>query len=304
MEEEKSEEELNKKEPNPQNGPDDFFTFKGFVGHSQNQSDHESSFGREQPSKREVNFDITLKYTKSIGSHGSRDTPRFRSQSINSRRVSDAEMKASISEDEIIEESAFRFEKNISETRSTKVDLVRFKDGRKAVMKQRYLNDKNSQRLFYEVFSLKKAQGIPGVMEFLEAFQNMAKYSILMEDCSGKSLIESIEKERRFSEQEVTKIMREILTIVSGLHSRSIVHGKINPHSLIYKEEKGAMNLKLVGFGNSYCSNENKPRSTISLTGDPLFFAPEVYSSNSYGVESDLWSCGKEPFLFFDSSCF
>ena len=68
-------------------------------------------------------------------------------------------------------------------------------------------------------------------------------------------------------------LIKDILTLVSSLHSLHIIHWDIKPENLLYDERTES--VKLVDFGLSYqLKDENEKLS--KPCGSPGYVAPEI----------------------------
>lgn len=167
----------------------------------------------------------------------------------------------------------------------------------------------NKKKLGSEFHLLKRELEIlkvidhPHVAKFYECYQDEESLHFVLEYCSGETLMAKLVAKKLFTEEEVKKIMFEVLQVVNHLHDRSICHRDIKPENLIYASKKENSELKMIDFGLSRPYQNGHELCTI--VGTPFYVAPEVIDG-SYDLKCDYWSlgvmmymllCGKPPFI-------
>ena len=95
------------------------------------------------------------------------------------------------------------------------------------------------------------------------------------------------------TEKDTAKIIHQLLSAVSYLHSRNIVHRDIKPENICFTDsEKNdeSLSIKLVDFGLSIRHTDACAPLT-SIVGTSYYMAPQVLQS-VYTKTCDLWSIG------------
>lgn len=163
-----------------------------------------------------------------------------------------------------------------SETRVAKVI-------KKLDMPEEYLN---TRAAFHEANVLKKLDhaNLPRIYEF---FEDDCNYFIIMEYLKGGDLFDRILESKKFTEDQVATIMRQLLLAVNYLHSRGIVHRDIKPENIMMVN-KDSLDIKLADFDTATVFKGTNIRQML---GTPLYMAPEILKG-SYNEKCDLWSCG------------
>ena len=92
-----------------------------------------------------------------------------------------------------------------------------------------------------------------------------------------------------FKEDQLKKIIRQLLEGIAYLHEFGIVHCDIKPENILYDKTTGNI-VKLTDFGLSRMvfSNEN----ITDVCGTISYVAPEILTQQGHRMESDLWSVG------------
>lgn len=132
----------------------------------------------------------------------------------------------------------------------------------------------------------------PHIVKYYGTFLNeeSANIFIAMEYCGGGSL-EAIYKRvkargGRIGEKVLGKIAEGVLSGLSYLHERRIIHRDIKPQNILL-DIKGQ--VKLCDFG---VSGEVVDSLATTFTGTSYYMAPERIQGQPYTVTSDVWSLG------------
>ena len=86
----------------------------------------------------------------------------------------------------------------------------------------------------------------------------------------------------------------QLLRAVQYLHSEGVVHRDIKPANIIADfSNPGTPTVKLIDFGlaKDFHSAE-KMTAMVSRNGTCSYMAPEIYFTESYDKEVDVWSLG------------
>jgi serine/threonine protein kinase len=84
--------------------------------------------------------------------------------------------------------------------------------------------------------------------------------------------------------------MYELLSVVSYLHLRGIVHNDLKPENIMMASEDDDSEIIIGDFGLSKFAMDEE-RFTMAQ-GTLAYVSPEVLKGTGYGKEVDLWSCG------------
>lgn len=133
----------------------------------------------------------------------------------------------------------------------------------------------------------------PGVCELYAAFEDSRTIVLVLEHCQV-SLAEQLESRGAFPERRAKKLLRELYSALSYVHSCGVLHRDISPGNILFSED-GSM--KIADFGLAIDVANGRP---ADVAGTIYYCAPEVLrplvdpdSPNiDYGLKSDVWSCG------------
>jgi mitogen-activated protein kinase kinase len=132
----------------------------------------------------------------------------------------------------------------------------------------------------------------PHIVKYYGTFLNedTANIFIAMEYCGGGSLEAIYKRVRsrggRIGEKVLAKVADGVLSGLSYLHERRIIHRDIKPQNILL-DVNGQ--VKLCDFG---VSGEVVNSLATTFTGTSYYMAPERIQGQPYSVTSDVWSLG------------
>ena len=141
----------------------------------------------------------------------------------------------------------------------------------------------------------------PNVVQYFQFLEDSDKMYVIMSRFSGSDLFDFVIDNRPLSEQDIRRLLRQILSAVSFVHSLHCIHRDIKTENFVFEQGK----LKLVDFGSCEWDNERdeevapgsmqiasvlrtKPRSVVGTTG---YCAPETFI-HLYDEKVDVFSVG------------
>ena len=171
-----------------------------------------------------------------------------------------------------------------------------FKVQHKATKKIRGLKIVQKDMLKYQVdktelneISIMKVLDHPNVIKTFEFRKDKKNFYIVTEYLSGADLYDQITKLVKYSEKDISKIMEQLLYVLSYLHSKNIVYRDLRPSNIsLIIDENGELELKLSEFGAACFIGNDYLTDQI---GSPYYMAPEVVNK-SYDQQCDIWSAG------------
>ncbi|XP_018618987.2 hormonally up-regulated neu tumor-associated kinase homolog [Scleropages formosus] len=130
----------------------------------------------------------------------------------------------------------------------------------------------------------------PNIVQLLDVLETESSYYLVMELCTGGSIMDQLLEKKRMGETEVRKYVRQLVEAVEHLHRAGVVHRDLKAENILLDEND---NVKLTDFGLSNCAEMlgyTDPFST--QCGSPAYAAPELLSHKKYGPKVDVWSIG------------
>jgi calcium-dependent protein kinase len=91
----------------------------------------------------------------------------------------------------------------------------------------------------------------PNIIRVFNLYEDERNVIIVSEFCSGGELFEQIQKNTTFSEAIVASYMKQILSAVTYLHEKGIVHRDLKAENVLFESREENAKLKLIDFGVS-----------------------------------------------------
>ncbi|KAG1697090.1 hypothetical protein DVH05_017476 [Phytophthora capsici] len=130
----------------------------------------------------------------------------------------------------------------------------------------------------------------PNIVQMLETFQDEHHFYIIMELSPGGTLLDRVKaRNKKFPEDEVKDIIRNLASVVQYLHSRSICHRDLKLENILVETLDSGGHIKLCDFGASTLFKIGA--SMRKVLGSVVYMAPEVLEGN-YKETCDMWSLG------------
>lgn len=148
----------------------------------------------------------------------------------------------------------------------------------------------NDQMVYDELEMLQKLHH-PNIVEFKDWFESKEKFYIVTQLATGGELFDRICELGRFTEQDGSQCMLEVVKALHYLHSRNIVHRDLKPENLLYTTPETNSQLVLADFG--IAKTLSSPEEQLhSMAGSFGYAAPEVLKGTGHGKPCDIWSLG------------
>ncbi len=151
-----------------------------------------------------------------------------------------------------------------------------------------------SDGIIIDEIEILKTLNHPDIVKIIEFYGTEEAYYIVNEYCSEGELFDKAIG--HLSETQISVIFKQILSGLSYLHSKNIVHRDLKLENILisdkeYIELTGEeyFDIKIIDFGNARIFD--KTISNNSIVGSSYYIAPEVFLKR-YNKECDLWSAG------------
>eukprot|EP00811_Abedinium_folium_P036461 NODE_9168_length_1442_cov_8.806084.p1 GENE.NODE_9168_length_1442_cov_8.806084~~NODE_9168_length_1442_cov_8.806084.p1 ORF type:complete len:449 (+),score=60.29 NODE_9168_length_1442_cov_8.806084:173-1348(+) len=187
----------------------------------------------------------------------------------------------------------------VSGDRGKVVLATRVRDGSEVVVKLRSrTEDKESEQAWRLVMAhlSKICRHSKNLLDIIEICEGAKFFYIVMPCCNGGSLYELLITELVITEVECKRIIRDILSAISELHSRNLVHRDVKPENILFHHESEseldmmAPGIKLIDFDTVTMYHPNHMRRQ-RFVGTPGYIAPEALLGDVV-PQSDLWAVG------------
>lgn len=132
----------------------------------------------------------------------------------------------------------------------------------------------------------------PNIVQYFGCRNKGGMMYVFMEFATGGSLTSLVKKFGRLQEPVVGMYAQQILTGLSYLHSKGIVHRDIKGDNILI-DSCGVAKLADFGCSKLLADMANTGEEGCgTLIGSPYWMAPEVIRSEAYGTKADIWSVG------------
>ena len=143
-----------------------------------------------------------------------------------------------------------------------------------------------------EVDVLCDIQGLPGVAQYVEHFEDDDNIIIVYEYCDGMELFDYLLEYGPLSESDAKEIFRQLCVTMDTVHKRGIVHRDLKLENIIIDKNK---RITIIDWGFAFYPQKTTERISC---GSPNYASPELITLSkdkevSYdGPELDVWSLG------------
>ncbi|XP_056593699.1 serine/threonine-protein kinase 17A [Triplophysa dalaica] len=146
--------------------------------------------------------------------------------------------------------------------------------------------------IIHEIAVLELAAASPRVVNLHEVYEMTSEMVLVLEYAAGGEIFNQCVAERddAFKEEDVKRLMRQILEGVAFLHKCNVVHLDLKPQNILLTSGSPLGDIKIVDFGLSrLVSNSQEIRE---IMGTPEYVAPEVLNYEPITTATDMWSIG------------
>jgi len=135
--------------------------------------------------------------------------------------------------------------------------------------------------------------------EFVQLYdfvETPRRYYLILEYCDGGTLERTAKEGCTLGDNQVARLMRQMLQGLAFLHAKNIMHRDVKPHNafLVGQVSSEHVNVKLGDFG--IAARLPPGRLCRDKTGSPAFMAPEMHllpsKSSGYNHKVDMWAIG------------
>lgn len=113
---------------------------------------------------------------------------------------------------------------------------------------------------------------------------------LVMQLISGESLEQRLAREQKLPLREIVRIGMQAAHGLAAAHAQGLIHRDIKPGNILL--ESAHDNVKLTDFGLARVADDVKLTRTGSVSGTPLYMAPEQAMGEQADERSDLFSLG------------
>ncbi|XP_036774787.1 serine/threonine-protein kinase 17A isoform X2 [Manis pentadactyla] len=159
-------------------------------------------------------------------------------------------------------------------------------------MRKRRKGQDCRMEIIHEIAVLELAQDSPWVINLHEVYETPSEMILVLEYAAGGEIFNQCvaDREEAFKEDDVQRLMRQILEGVRFLHVHDVVHLDLKPQNILLTSESPLGDIKIVDFGLSRILKNSEELREIM--GTPEYVAPEILSYDPISMATDMWSIG------------
>ncbi|OMJ71664.1 hypothetical protein SteCoe_30060 [Stentor coeruleus] len=158
----------------------------------------------------------------------------------------------------------------------------------KIIKKRSIKNTKLRFKLINHISALKRLEH-PSIGKINDFFDDESSYYIVTDYIPDGQILDFIAKTNTLSEKHVANYIKQILELISFLHSKNIIHKDLNFENLKIQSSNSEPHIKLIDYGTSVIRN---PLQSLKNTKATLSYLSPEALDNNYTEKHDIWSIG------------
>ncbi|KAL7887582.1 hypothetical protein AOLI_G00053030 [Acnodon oligacanthus] len=146
--------------------------------------------------------------------------------------------------------------------------------------------------IIHEIAVLELAASCQRVVNLHEVYELPSEMVLVLEFAAGGEIFNQCvaERDEAFKEEDVKRLLRQILEGVAFLHKKNVVHLDLKPQNILLTHNEPLGDIKIVDFGLSRMVSNNQ--EIREIMGTPEYVAPEVLNYEPISTATDMWSIG------------
>nr|XP_046226815.1 serine/threonine-protein kinase 17A [Scatophagus argus]XP_046226816.1 serine/threonine-protein kinase 17A [Scatophagus argus] len=160
-------------------------------------------------------------------------------------------------------------------------------------MRKRRKGQDCRMEIIHEIAVLELATASTRVVNLHQVYEMASEMVLVLEFAAGGEIFNQCVSDREdeaFSEDDVKRLMRQILEGVSFLHQNNVVHLDLKPQNILLTSSSPLGDIKIVDFGLSRMVSSHQELREIM--GTPEYVAPEILNYEPISTATDMWSIG------------
>ncbi|HSD86123.1 MAG TPA: protein kinase [Kofleriaceae bacterium] len=161
------------------------------------------------------------------------------------------------------------------------------------IMHQELPDELASRQRFEREAKLMALLEHPNCVSVMDFGVHEDKPFLVMDLVRGTSLLELLDKTKRFEPTRAIDIVRQVLSGLAHAHELGIVHRDIKPANIMITEKAGlGSQVRILDFGLARLTESSTKLTTGIVVGTPNYMAPEQCKGSDVDARTDLYACG------------
>uniref|UniRef100_A0A2M4CVL5 Serine/threonine-protein kinase ULK3 n=1 Tax=Anopheles darlingi TaxID=43151 RepID=A0A2M4CVL5_ANODA len=157
------------------------------------------------------------------------------------------------------------------------------------IMEKHKLSPSAIDNVVSEIGLLKRLKH-PHIVEMRDFLWDQSNVYIVMEYCNAGNLSSYIKANKTLPESTCKTFLQQLAVALRYMRAHDVSHLDLKPANLLLHKTANKYVLKVADFGFAQRLKLNQENTAVK--GSPLYMAPEILISKSYGPAADLWSVG------------
>jgi myosin-light-chain kinase len=128
-----------------------------------------------------------------------------------------------------------------------------------------------------------------GIAKLRDVYEDKKQIIIVFESVQGGDLYCKLGNKLIFTEKRASKLIHQVIQILSYLHSQNVIHSNIKAEDFIF-EDKKQKKIKLCSFDKAHSVLER--RTENHGRDNPKALPPEILEGKAYSFASDVYCVG------------
>ncbi|XP_069004768.1 serine/threonine kinase 17a like [Embiotoca jacksoni] len=143
-----------------------------------------------------------------------------------------------------------------------------------------------------EIAVLESAKANPYVVALHEVYETNTEIILVLECAAGGEIFDQCvaDNDDAFTEKDVIRLAKQILTGVAFLHRNNVVHLDLKPQNVLLTSARPLGDIRIVDFGLS--RRVDNITEVREILGTPEYVAPEILNYEPISTATDMWSIG------------
>ncbi|XP_054464055.1 serine/threonine kinase 17a like [Anoplopoma fimbria] len=143
-----------------------------------------------------------------------------------------------------------------------------------------------------EIAVLESAKANPYVVALYEVYETNSEIILVLECAAGGEIFNQCvaDNDEAFTEKDVIRLAKQILTGVAFLHRNNVVHLDLKPQNILLTSASPLGDIRIVDFGLS--RRMDNITEVREILGTPEYVAPEILNYEPISTATDMWSIG------------